>query len=467
MAQRHAFVSTSTPTAANMGPELENLEPRLLLSVDLVASEPLAPAAADLGELIQVQWLEESHRTTSLNETWRNRVYYSTDQVLDGADRELGSVARAINATGLASRFTWKSMGVEIPEDIEAGSGYILFAVDADNEVTETDENNNVVSAPIELNGLVSLTEPSTGSTVNVGDTERIEWSGGRASETIQIWSFGPNGWNLLADNVDAADAGWDWDTTGLPHGWYAISAQVNPGDGGDWYSSNSPDWVHLIEPANNAPSILLTTPATPQEITQGDSFDIQWTFSDADGDTCHVSLWAQSAQTGWFQVAGAEWLDATDNSFSWDTSSIQHGWYSFSAWVHDGSEADAVGSPNFVRVALPSNLLPTLTFLTPTAEASVTQGQNYDVTWTVNIPTGESMQVDLWAFYLDAGDPSADAQGRVWVDVSVGTVDASTGTFSLDTSSLDSGRWYAFAANLFSGDVFVAIGSDNWLNGV
>ncbi len=208
-----------------------------------------------------------------------------------------------------------------------------------------------------------------------------------------------------------------------------------------------------------------MTNPATPQEVTQGDAFSIEWTWSDADGDTCHVSLWAQSAETGWFQVVGAEWLDATDGAFSWDTSAIAHGWYSFSAWIHDGSEADVVGSPNFVHVALPQALMPDLTFLTPTAGQSVTHGDNFDLTWTVDIPVGETMQVQLWAFYLDAADPSADASDRVWVELTGGLLsDASVGTFTVDTSELDSGRWYAFAGNLFKGDVFIAIGSDNWL---
>ena len=84
-----------------------------------------------------------------------------------------------------------------------------------------------------------------------MGETYAIEWSGGDIDDTVQLWSYGPDGWNMIAAAAAATDGGFNWNTTGLSHGWYCFAAQVNPGDGSAWHASSSPDYIHVVNPAN------------------------------------------------------------------------------------------------------------------------------------------------------------------------------------------------------------------------
>lgn len=68
-------------------------------------------------------------------------LYFSTDKVLDNSDTYLGSE----NVGDLvAGRSSYEHEYVRIPTSAEEGVNYILYIADADNDMSETDEDNNV-----------------------------------------------------------------------------------------------------------------------------------------------------------------------------------------------------------------------------------------------------------------------------------------------------------------------------------
>jgi hypothetical protein len=217
---------------------------------------------------------------------------------------------------------------------------------------------------------------------------------------------------------------------------------------------------VHVQEPGNHTPTVEITRPATPQEAFIGETFDIEWTVADEDDDPLHVSLWAYSGDTGWFQVEGAEWLDVEEGagSFTWDTSSLRHGWYCFSAWVWDGSAQGVVGSPDFMHAMLPPASMPTFTFLTPAPGQQVARGDAFELQWDASIVPGDEgrMKVQLWACHLDAGG------NPVWASIAE-NLDPAAGSYSWDTTGTTA-SWYSFGAWLGYNDVWVCVGSGNWL---
>ena len=309
----------------------------------------------------------------------------------------------------------------------------------------------------------VMLSTPAVSDSVNKGLAYRISWTGGTSSSTVQLWNYGPNGWAKIADSVPATQGYYDWDTTSSVHGWYYFTAQVNPGSGGAWYSSNSPNWVHVVNSTNHTPTVTLTTSATAQSITKGATYNITWNAADTDGDTLHVQLWAYSADTGWFVVPGASWLDATLGTYSWDTTSQRHGWYSFAARIWDGSAQGVAASPNWLHIVQPAAQMPTFTFTTPTSGQSVAHGSTFNLNWTASVPTEDTgkMKVQLWACYIDYKNGNA----AVWIKIA-DNLDPATGTYAWNTTSLNTDyQWYSFSVWLGYDDLWVSNTSANWLH--
>jgi len=298
---------------------------------------------------------------------------------------------------------------------------------------------------------------------VNQGLTYRIQWDGGTSSTTVQLWTCGPNGWSQISGNIAASVGYYDWDTSAAPHGWYYFTAQVNPGGGKNWYSTNSPNWLHVVNPTNHAPTITLTTSATAQSITKGATYNITWTAADADGDTLHVVLWAYSSDTGWFVVPGADWLDASTGTFAWNTVNQRHGWYYFAAHVWDGSAQGVAASPNWLHIVQPAAQAPSVTFTTPTSGQTVAHGNSFNIDWTASVPTGDTgkMKVQLWACYVDYKNGNT----LVWIKLA-DNLDPTANSFAWDTTSLSTDyQWYSFGAWIGYDDLWSSSTSTNWLH--
>ncbi|RMG27775.1 MAG: hypothetical protein D6730_06475, partial [Bacteroidetes bacterium] len=102
----------------------------------------------------------------------RARYYYSHDAVLDNSDPEIGSDdVQALNI----NQATPESEQLTIPANAQAGTRYIIYKVDADNVLSESDESNNVASQAItvSLPDYTPLTVGKVGSLLTPGTPYR------------------------------------------------------------------------------------------------------------------------------------------------------------------------------------------------------------------------------------------------------------------------------------------------------
>ena len=73
--------------------------------------------------------------------------YLSTNQVLDAADVLLGNTTGTVAGANYSSRY----FNITVPTGTTPGSYYVLFVADYLNQVAETNENNNLTAAPLQV----------------------------------------------------------------------------------------------------------------------------------------------------------------------------------------------------------------------------------------------------------------------------------------------------------------------------
>jgi len=96
---------------------------------------------------------------------WYDRVYLSANQTLDGGDRAIGDFQ---NPTALNPTEAYAQSGqATIPSDF-VGNFYVIVKTDAGNNLTESDENNNVLVSSTQLHVVPRTTPTLTVTNVQV-----------------------------------------------------------------------------------------------------------------------------------------------------------------------------------------------------------------------------------------------------------------------------------------------------------
>ena len=80
-----------------------------------------------------------------------------------------------------------------------------------------------------------------------VGHPYRITWSGGDEHSGVTIWSLGPKGWQVVAEDLSGTDRLCDWDTSAAAPGSYLFCAREDRR--GNGRLSSSPGWLKVVEP--------------------------------------------------------------------------------------------------------------------------------------------------------------------------------------------------------------------------
>jgi hypothetical protein len=309
----------------------------------------------------------------------------------------------------------------------------------------------------------LALTTPGSGASVNVGSTYPIDGTGGASNDTVQIWAEGgpKNAWTKLASGIPASKGYYDWNTSGVDHGWYYFLAWDTPGDGATAYSVVSPDYLHVVAPNATAPHVALTNPPLASaSVSQGTSYTLHWTASDGSGDSnpLYVQLWAYSGDTGqWTELPNANYLPASQGSYALNTTGTPPGWYSFSIYATDEDLWSYAASPGWLDITVPK---PTITFTTPTNGQSVGAGASFSLDWTITGLSASDLSnaiVQIWAQHVVNGS-------AVWTEIAA-SVDAADGTYTWTVpSSPGAGTYYAFGIYLNYGDDWWVQASANWL---
>jgi len=200
---------------------------------DLVMTAPQAPAGASSEQAISVGYTVQNNGKGNLTgRSWVDKVYLSTDMVWSIDDKELGTVSN--NSVQPRNSSYNKQLTVTLPAGI-SGNYYLLFVADANNSILESNNNNNLATAPVAI--------------------------------TLSPWA------DLQVSNVTAPPQ----DTAGRT---MQVSYTVtNTGNG----AIQNKQWSERIylSPSNSltdAGNILLTTVAQNRSLTNGQSYSVQST---------------------------------------------------------------------------------------------------------------------------------------------------------------------------------------------
>ena len=146
-------------------------------SSDLQLMAAWAPSSANIGDLINVSWTVKNASAIAANDYWLDAVYLSSDAVLDENDTGASFYsAYPLNAESTYSLNAFFS----IPYISSAGQYYLIFSADSFGKQAETDENNNDLALPINLDlhgpdlQVISASAPASASP---GSAITVSWT--------------------------------------------------------------------------------------------------------------------------------------------------------------------------------------------------------------------------------------------------------------------------------------------------
>lgn len=279
-------------------------------------------------------------------------LYWSSDETLDGADAWLGSID--VGEVRHSAKVDVEGNG-NIPSYASIGTGYVLFVADSEAVLDETNEDDNVVSAPflvvaIDLVATSLSIDPAAGAD---GAATTASWTVTNAG-TEDASSFG-------VDLVWSADAWYDggdtlldsWTEPALAAGTADIgtTSVTIPDGASDGYVllvvdgdgvvtetdnlNNTASAAYSIEDVDLSMTIDSLTPSTG---SPGDSVSVALTVDNTGGDRAEnfdVTLYASTDTT----------LDAADTELTSVTASYLDGGSSTSVALPVTVPSDATSS--------------------------------------------------------------------------------------------------------------------------
>ncbi|NCT62651.1 MAG: hypothetical protein GPJ03_06150, partial [Microcystis aeruginosa G13-01] len=190
---RYANYSTTLNNRQGETNENDNVFalPINISSADLVLESAIAPSGGIIGNPITLSWTVKNQGTGEAPQDWRDYVYLSLNQTLDGSDTLLVNEAIATQ-TPLAADGSYTINKTVNLASITPGTRYLIFVADGSGNQGEINETNNqrvveiVVTAP---DLIVSTANAPT--TAITGSNIAVSWttSNQGTSEASADWS--------------------------------------------------------------------------------------------------------------------------------------------------------------------------------------------------------------------------------------------------------------------------------------
>lgn len=249
----------------------------------------------------------------------------------------------------------------------------------------------------------VSITAPSTGSTVGVNLAQTITATAASSTGYIASVEFLVNGKPLSTDTVFPYTASWTPSGTGT----YILTAVAKDNSG--VITTSTPATITVA--ASAAPTVSLTNPGSGSSYTIGSSLTLTAAASDSDGTITQVS----------FYVNGA--LLSTDTTAPY-TSSIwtpaSSGNYTLTAQATDNS--GNVTTSTAVTVTIGSNAAPTVSITSPASGLNYSLGNNVLIGAVASDTDGFIASVQFFANGQLIGAKTAAPYTVSWKPASAGT---------------------------------------------
>jgi len=267
-------------------------------SSDLQLMAAWAPSSANIGDLINVSWTVKNASAIAANDYWLDAVYLSSDAVLD--ENDTGASFYGAGPLSAGSSYSLDAF-FSVPYVSNAGKYYFIFSADSFGEQPETDESNNNLALPInlDLNGpdlqLLSASAPasaSPGSPITVSWTVKNQ---GVAAASRGWWDVIYLSTDAILDENDvyanqyaidaplAADSSYSRSLSfSIPSistagQYYILFSTDDYGQQGETDESNN----HLAVPINldlNGPDLQLVSATAPAAASVGSPITVSWT---------------------------------------------------------------------------------------------------------------------------------------------------------------------------------------------
>ncbi|RDE49091.1 MAG: tandem-95 repeat protein, partial [Candidatus Accumulibacter meliphilus] len=182
-----------------------------VLSPNLTIADVMAPAAARLGDAIEVSWITANSGDADVSGNWLDRVWLSTDQVLGNGDLLLATLAgpaaglgQGQHAQGVAT-ITLPLGDVPLP-----GAYFLLVQSDATSAIAESNESDNsAVSAVIDLSRPplpnLQVRDVAGPATALPGRPIQLSWTTFNDGNVSALGGWSEQVW-LTADDQPGAD---------------------------------------------------------------------------------------------------------------------------------------------------------------------------------------------------------------------------------------------------------------------
>ncbi len=176
-----------------------------------VTNQTVSPVSVGVGGSLQASCTVSNLQTTAASSAFRLRFYLSADNQFNAGDTEVGT-SQTVNAPFLGEQTV--STTINLPANV-SGSRFILFFVDADNQVTnEVNESNNVAASAI----TITTSNPCPTITVSVNTNSTTQ--GGATGSASANASGGQSPYGYVWSNGGAGQS-----ISGLATGTYSVTA--------------------------------------------------------------------------------------------------------------------------------------------------------------------------------------------------------------------------------------------------
>ena len=131
------------------------------------------------GQVAHVQWTVTNNGTGSADDDWYDRVWLSSDNVLDASDTYLNEVWEGPQSPLAPGASYTQGINVTVPAGFASGNYYVLVETDHYSQQPESNEGNNVASTPFALTNsdltVQGVTAPAGAAS---GQTITVQWTG-------------------------------------------------------------------------------------------------------------------------------------------------------------------------------------------------------------------------------------------------------------------------------------------------
>ena len=404
---------------------------------DLEVTQATAPTKITLGEEVEVSWTVANRgEAETLDRSWSDQIYLSSDPYLDNDDIYLGqeyiyetlaagesyTESRYISIAASGGGYGGGGYGSEDPNSIDPDRDwYLLFVTDEDNNQLEADEDNNTLAIPVDITASnLEVTQATAPTTVSPGEAVEVSWTvtnNGEAATTTD-WS----------DSVYLSDdANFDeYTDTRLEERWRDFTP-IEPGDSytasanvilpstppGSRYllfvadrdnylpEADETDNVKAIpiEIDNNGPNLIVSGATAPTEASTGETIEVTWTVTNSGNKTASANwsdsifLSEENSEEDIARGLGEQWIGsytplAPGESYTIKrnvTLSNQEAGSRYLIFSADESNNQGETDDTDNRFALPIDIkAPNLFVSAVSAPNWAFRGETVDVTWTV-----------------------------------------------------------------------------------